>query len=456
MTVTAVEAKSLPTLPGLPILGNLREIQKKEILIFAEDVWANYGDLIRFKIGPVPLVFVCQPEHLYYVFVKNSANYVKGPNYDRLRLLMGNGLVTSDGELWRQQRRLIQPSFTPKVVLHFMDMMVQVTQKIVDRWQPWAEQGQPIHVDEEMKRLTMSIIGEAMFSIDLNEQSLEVGAAFDETFRYIGEGTSKPFVPPLAVPTPGNMRFKRALTVINQFIDERIAYGRAHPTDSNILTMLLQARDEDTNVAMDENQLRDEVVTLFFAGFETTARTLTWAWYLLSQNPDKRQKMQAEVDEVLHGRQPTTEDLHRLTYTHMVADETLRLYPPTGFVARQAVTDDTIDGIHIPAGTILMISPHVTHRIPELWLNPDAFIPERFEPGKLDALHKCAYVPFVTGQRICVGNSFALLEIVIALAMIAQKYELAMPPRAIKSAFIGTTRPTEEINMTVRKRASVL
>ncbi len=449
MTVTT-QAKPIPTAPGLPLLGNIREIQQKEILKFAEDLRAAYGDLVQFRAGPFPLVFVCHPEHLYHIFVKNVGNYVKGPRYDLLRLLMGNGLVTSEGDLWWQQRRLIQPTFTPKAVLHFHDMMVQVTQKMIERWQPCV--GQTIYVDQEMMRLTMAVIGEAMFSIDLNEQAIAVGQAFGVAFQYIGEATGKAFVPPLYVPTPGNVRFKRALETINNFIDERIAYGRAHPTDQNILTMLLQARDEETNAGMDEKQLRDEVITLFFAGFETTARALTWAFYLLSQHPDKREKLQAEVDAVLGKRQPTVEDLYRLPYTRMVADETLRIYPPTGFVARQAKQDDQLGDYHLPAGSILMISPHVTHRLPELWPEPERFEPERFAPGKLTDLHKCAYMPFVTGPRVCIGNSFALLEIVIALAMVSQVYQLDMAPRQIKEAFVGTTRPTEEIHMTLHGR----
>lgn len=448
--INTSNVRPIPTVPGLPILGNMREIQQKEILRFAEELQTAHGDLAQFKVGPFSLVFVCNPDHLYHIFVKNAANYIKGPRYDLLRLLLGNGLVTSEGALWRQQRRLIQPTFTPKAVLHFQEMMVQVTQKMVERWQPCV--GHTIHVDEEMMRLTMAVIGEAMFSIDLNEQAIEVGQAFGTAFQHIGEATARAFVPPLYLPTPGNVRFKRALHTIHTFIDERIAYGRAHPADNNILTMLLQARDEETNVAMDEQQLRDEVITLFFAGFETTARTLTWAFYLLAQNQPAREKLQAELDAVLSGRQPTVADLYRLPYTRMVADETLRLYPPTGFVARQAKADDRLGDYHLPAGAILMISPHVTHRLPALWPEPEQFIPERFAQDKLSDLHKCAYVPFITGPRVCIGNNFALLEIVIALAMLCQVYELEMPQRAIKSAFIGTTRPTEEIHMILRRR----
>jgi cytochrome P450 len=446
----ATPLKTIPTIPGQPILGNLREVRQKEILRFAEDLRSNYGPIAWVKMGPIQMCFVCEPEHLHHIFVKNAKNYVKGPGYDRLRLLLGNGLVTSDGEVWRQERRLVQPTFTPKAVLDFHEMMVQVTQQIIERWQPLV--GQTIHMDEEMMRLTMGVIGEAMFSLDLNAQAVEVGEAFGEAFRYIGEGTSKPVVAPLYVPTPSNLRFKRALRTIHAFIDERIADGRSHPDRHNILTMLLQARDEETNAVMNEEQLRDEVITLFFAGFETTARTLSWAWYLLSQHAEARQKLLAEVDEVLNGRLPTVADLYQLTYTRMVADETLRLYPPTGLVARQAQEDDVIDGYPIPAGTFLMISPHVTHRIPELWPNPDQFIPERFAPGKLNDLHKCAYIPFITGPRVCIGNNFALLEIVIALAMIAQKYELTMPLVPVKSAFVGTTRPSQPLHMMVNGR----
>lgn len=442
--------KPIPMAAGEPFLGNYREIQQKEILKFVEDLRLRYGDLVQFKVGPFPLIFVCHPDHLYHIFVKNSANYIKGARYDLLRLLMGNGLVTSEGDLWRQQRRLIQPTFTPKAVLQFHQMMVAVTQKVIERWQPMANQ--IIDMDKEMMRLTMGVIGEAMFTVDLNEQASEVGEAFSAAFQYIGDGTSKAFIPPLYIPTPTNVRFKRALQTIHRFIDERITYGREHPNDNNILTMLLQARDEETNAIMDEAQLRDEVITLFFAGFETTARTLTWAFYLLSQHQDKRRKLQTEVDTVLNGRLPTIEDLYRLPYTRMVADETLRIYPPTGFVARQAVADDQLGEFHLPAGSILMISPHITHRLPDLWPEPEQFRPERFESGKLTDLHKCAYVPFITGPRVCIGNNFALLEIVIALAMLSQQFVLDMPRKQLKPAFVGTTRATEPVLMQLRSR----
>lgn len=449
----AVATKTIPTSKGWPFIGHLPDIRREDFLNFVIKQWQTYGDVTSYTVGPVTMLLFSHPDHAHHILVKNPLNYQKGSGYDRLRLLMGNGLVTSEYETWRGQRRIMQPSFTPKNTLGFTQSMVNVTAKMLERWRPLAEKGTEFDLATEMMRLTMSIIGEAMFSLDLStDEHQAIGRAFGETFDYVGRAASSLFVPPLSWPTPGNMRFKHALDTVNQFITERIAHGRKNPQQHNLLSMLIQATDEETNAQMNEQQLRDEVVTLFFAGFETTARTLAWTYYNLTQNPAAYAKLHAEVDEVLKGQLPTVETLYQLKYVRMVADETLRLYPPTGILARQTIADDVIDGYKVPAGSLVAFSPHILHRHPEFWTDPEAFIPERFAPEKTETMHKCAYMPFSTGPRICLGNNFALLEIVLVLAMVAQRYELKYPQKQVDVLLRGTSKPKEDLVMKLALR----
>jgi hypothetical protein len=233
--------------------------------------------------------------------------------------------------------------------------------------------------------------------------------------------------------------------------------GKAKAMDMNLTGRFMDAVEAEraglVSRVVPAAQLRDEVMTLFFAGFETTARTLGWAYYLLTQNPETYAKLHAEVDEVLQGQRPTVASLYQLPYTRMVADETLRLYPATGMLARQTVADDEIGGYHIPAGSLIGFSPHILHRHPSFWNDPEVFRPERFDPEQVEAMHKCAYIPFSTGPRICIGNNFALLEIVVVLAMVAQKYEWRFPRQDVGFELHGTTRPQKPLHMTLHRRS---
>lgn len=443
----------IPLPPTRRIVGALPEVRRLGMLSYMIHHWQTHGDISAMKLGPRQMALLSHPDYVHQVLVKNQLNYQKGTNYDKLRLLLGNGLVTSEYELWRGQRRIMQPSFTPKNTLGFADMMVKVMEKILVRWEKMADTNTPLDMQAEMMRLTMSIIGEAMFSVDLSADEYQgIGRAFGHGFEHITDNTGRIFIPPPSWPTPRNRRFKRTLETLDSFIGEQIAHGRRHPNQPNLLNMLLSAQDEETGKGMDDKQLRDEVMTLFFAGFETTARTLGWAYYLLTQNPEAYAKMHAEVDEVLQGARPTVASLYQLPYTRMVADETLRLYPATGILARQAIAEDEIGGYHMPAGMIVAFSPHILHRHPDFWPNPEAFMPERFAPEKVAAMHKCAYIPFSTGPRVCIGNNFALLEIVVVLAMVAQKYEWRFPRQEVGAELHGTTRPEKPLYMTLHRR----
>ena len=437
---------------GLPMVGNaLQMSSSSDVLGRYLDLWRTYGDIVYLKLGPLNGYVLYNPDYVHHVLVKNQKNYIKGIGYDSFRLLVGQGLVTSDGELWRQQRRLMQPPFTPTAVTQFADMMATVTQQMLDRWQPYATSGETMVMDAEMLRLTMSVIGQAMFSIDLGEELVEVGAAFQEAFGFIPTRANS--VVPLALPLPAHRRFQRNLEVINAFVAERIADGRRNPDQNNLLSILLRARDEDTGQQMDEAQLRDEIVTLFFAGFETTARSLTWAWSLIARHPDVMARLQVEADQVLGGRLPTIPDLYELHYTRQVVDETLRLYPPTALLARQNSAGDEIGGYFIPAGSMIILVPYMVHRYPGIWTDPETFDPERFTPAAVDARPKSAYIPFASGPRVCLGNNFAMLEMVYALAMAAARYTVTAADNApIPHEFGGTIRPARPLVVKVASR----
>lgn len=439
---------------GLPLVGSIFRINpKRNILFNFIDLWRDFGDLCHAKLGPLHLYLVVKPEHVHHVLVRNPDNYIKGNGYNGFRLLVGQGLVTSDGDLWRQQRRIMQPSFTPRATAQFVDVMVNAIDRTVDRWQDVALTGQPLHIDDEMARLTMSVISQTIFGVDLGAESGVVSQAFHEAFAFVTARTMSAFALPLAWPLPSHRRFRRNRQIIDDFVQSQIAKGRQRDAQDNLLAILLQATDEATGQRMSDEQVRDEVVTLFLAGFETTARSLTWGWYLLDQHPEIVQRLEAEVDAALGKRSPTLADLPALPYTRMVVDEILRLYPPAGMLARQVVADDVIDGYRIPGNSIIMLIPFMTHRYPGVWENPEAFIPERFAPEAAGQRPKSAYIPFSGGARICLGNHFALAEMVFSYAMLIARYRLHRTSQEpIGYGFHGSICPTSPLLMTAQLR----
>lgn len=439
---------------GWPIIGSIFRIDpKRNILFNFIDLWREFGDLCHVKLGPLHLYLVIKPEHVHHVLVRNPDNYIKGSAYNSFRLLVGQGLVTSDGELWRQQRRLMQPSFTPRATGQFVDLMVNAIERMADRWLDAALLGQPLHIDDEMARLTMSIISQTIFGVDLGEESGVVSRAFHEAFAFVTARTMSAAPFPLTWPLPSHRQFKRNRRIIDAFVQTQIAKGRQRQQQDSLLAILLQATDEETGQPMTDEQVRDEVVTLFLAGFETTARSLTWGWYLLSQQPEVVQRLEAEVDGAFGKRAPTLAELSALPYTRMVVDEILRLYPPAGMLARQVVADDVIDGYRIQANSVVMLIPFMTHRYPGVWAEPEQFQPERFHPDQIGQRPKSAYIPFSGGARICLGNHFALTEMVFTFAMICARYRLQRTTTdAIGYGFHGSICPTAPLWMTAQLR----
>jgi cytochrome P450 len=305
-----------------------------------------------------------------------------------------------------------------------------------------------------MMRLTLRIIGQALFTVDLDDESDTVGQAFTTVLTLLGSYLYLPF-PPLSVPTPRNQRMKASIRTLNAVVHRMITQRRQRQVErEDLLSMLLAAQDQETGEGMSDQQVRDEVLTLLFAGHETTANAFTWAWYLLSQHPAVERRLHAELDEVLGNQVPSIEHLSRLPYTRMVIEETLRLYPPGAMLMRHAIAADVIGGYTIPAGSLVFLSPYVTHRHSDYWDEPEVFNPERFTPERVAAHHRYAYFPFGGGPHLCIGNHFAMMEAQLVLATIAQRYRLHLVPgQRVEPQVVTTIRPRDGLQMTLQRRA---
>lgn len=417
------------------------------------DLWRQYGDLVRVKMGPMVMHQIVHPDHVRHVLVENVDNYPKGFSHDKLRIALGNGLLTSGGQLWKYQRKLMQPTYTPKGVAQFADIMVDSADQMLARWRLLKGRETTLVVNQEMMRLAMSVISRSMFGIDISEDFRDAGQALMDILEFASARSTSFIDPPLYVPTPMNRRFKHALETIDTFLYGIIRERQHQGPGDDLLSLLMTARDEETGAVMDEKQLRDEVLITFFAGHETTAQLLTWTWYLLSKSPHVEEKLHAEVDTVLNGRKPTLDDMPSLVYTRQILDETLRLYSPVAITARDPLADDEIAGRLIPAGSMITITPFITHRHPEFWDNPEGFMPERFDPAEVKKRPRYAYYPFGAGPRICIGQHFALMEAVLVLAEVSQYYRLKLIPGLwVEPQFMGTLRPSRDVLMTLEER----
>jgi cytochrome P450 len=439
---------------GNPVLGSIGDIYRDR-LRFVLDVAGTYGDVARYRVAHMTMYQVSSPEGVGRILHDNHRNYSKDvATFGTLKLFLGNGLFTSDGDFWRRQRRLMQPAFHRRRVAAFGGLMTDATLEMLDRWRPLADRGQPLDVGAEFSRLTMEVVTRALFSTSVEGDIGKIGRAIatlldDVTFRF-----TFPFYPPLRVPTPRNRRFLAARATLDEIVYGIISGRRRSPGEhDDLLALLMEARDEDTGEGMSDKQLRDEVITLFLAGHETTANALTWVSYLLSAHVDVARQLRAEVDEALEGRIPAASDLPDLPYTRKVVDETLRLYPPAWITNRRAIEDDTVCGYRIPADAMVSISPYVTHRDPGLWENPEGFDPDRFSPERAAGRPHYAYFPFGGGPRQCIGKGFALMEATLVLALLSQRCDMHLVPgRKVETEALATLRPRYGMWMRVRPR----
>jgi cytochrome P450 len=362
-----------------------------------------------------------RPDLVEYVLVKNHQNFIKHRFFWRhVEAIFGQGLLTSEGKFWHQQRRLAAPAFAASRVNRYGDTMVQHTERMLQQWQP----GQVLNVHQEAMALTLQIAAKTLFDAETRQDVAEVSRAIDEVMEQISVRFRRPFWIPDALPLPGNLRYRRGVRRMDQLV-ARIIAERQNKLDDrgDLLSQLMLARNE-AGEAMSARQIRDEVITMLLAGHETTALTLSWTWYLLGLHPAVDMQLAEEVHTVLRGRSPTVDDVPRLRFTEQVVSEALRLYPPAYAIGRQALADCEIGGYHVPAGTTVYVSPWVMHRDPRWFDDPQAFRPERWAGSLAKELPRFAYMPFGGGARICIGNRFAMMEAVLILATVARQFRL--------------------------------
>jgi cytochrome P450 len=415
----------------------------------------EYGDVAEFRLGPQRAFFLNHPDHIRDVFVTHNDHFIKGRALQRSKRLLGEGLLTSEGEFHRRQRRLAQPAFHRQRINGYGALMVDYAARMSARW----HEGETIDVAQEMMRLTLAIVGKTLFAADVEGDANDVGAALSEVMELF-DMLMMPYselLEHLPVALPPERRFRRARAqldaVIYRIVEER---RRSREDRGDLLSMLLLAQDEEGDGGtMSDEQVRDEVMTLFLAGHETTANALSWTWYLLSHHADVEAKLHAELDAVLEGDcLPQTEDLARLPYTEMVVAEAMRLYPPAWAVGRLAVKETEIGGYRIPKGALVLVSQYVMHHDARYFPEPGRFDPERWTPEAKSVRPQFSYFPFGGGPRRCIGEAFAGMEGVLLVATIARRWRLRpVASHQVEMSTRLTLRPGKSgLPMTLEKR----
>lgn len=438
---------SPPYRKGLPVLGVLPWF-RKDPPEFLRSTARDYGDLVHYRLGPQDVYLVSKPEWIRDILVTHQTNFAKSRFLERAKVLLGEGLLTSEGEHHRRQRRLVQPAFHRDRLIGYAASMVECAAHTRDTW----TDGATLDMSREMMRLTLAVVARTLFSADVTGEADNIGKAltevmlmFDRIFLPFGRWIEK-------LRPPSVRRFEKARDFLDHLIYNMIAERRASGEDKgDLLAMLLLARDEEGTGGMDDKQIRDEALTLFLAGHETTANALMWTWYLLSENPAAAEKFYAEVDQALQGRLPCFDDLPRLKYTEGVFAESMRLFPPAWLIGRKALGDYPIDGCTIPKESILMMSPWVVHHDPRWFPDPDRFQPERWMNA--DDRPKFSFFPFGGGMRVCIGERFAWMEGVLLLASIAQKWRFTLVPgHPVATSPLITLRAKHGMQMVAERR----
>ncbi|HVD61996.1 MAG TPA: cytochrome P450 [Gemmatimonadaceae bacterium] len=410
----------------------------------------DYGDIAHYKIGPQHLFFINDPELIRDVLVTNQKNFHKSRGLERAKRLLGNGLLTSEGEFHLRQRRLAQPAFHRQRIAAYGSTMVEFAERARTRW----KDGATLDMHTEMMRLTLDIVAKTLFDADVDAEAAEIGKAMTTAFESFNYAMI-PFTEYLDhVPIPPVRRFNSARDRLDKTIFRLIAERRASGEDrGDLLSMLLLAQDtEGDGTGMSDAQLRDEALTIFLAGHETTANALTWTWYLLSQHPEVEKRFHAEIDS-LNGVSPTIDDLARLPYTRMVLAESMRLYPPAWAIGRRALDAFQMREFNVPAGAVVLMSQYVMHRDGRYFPDPERFDPERWTPEAQAARPKFSYFPFGGGARVCIGEQFAWMEGILLLATIAQKWKMRLVPDQIVDVQpLITLRPRFGMRMEFQSR----
>jgi cytochrome P450 len=416
--------KPIPKVKGEFLLGNLRQMKTNPFQALC-DWQRDYGDLASFRLATRHFYLISHPKLIEQSLVKQSDVFVK--MYDPkkpngLALVLGQGLVTSQGELWQRQRRLMQPVFQRSNLASLLPQIVTAGNNLLNKWRLLGE-GSQVNLADEMMRLTLEVITQTMFGTSVLDKIDRIAPALDTLLRYAAKSVMNPLRIPLCIPTEANREFNAASALLDEVIYGIIGQRRSQAAKHNdLLDMLLNASD-DHGELMSDKQIRDEVITIFTAGHETTANLLTWTLYLLVRHPDVLAKLRQEFDALLHGEIPTAEDLQQLVYTRAVLNESMRLRPPVGIMMRKIVKDTEVDSYSLKQGRLAMFSIYNIHHHPDFWPEPEQFDPERFLSAES---RRFSFMPFGTGERICIGNHFALLESQVLLSMIIQHFDMQL------------------------------
>ena len=422
-----------------------------DALEFGLGIARQFGDIAHYQLGPLHVYQLSHPDLARQVLVEQAEKFHKPKLIKRaFRPFAGEGLLTSDGAAWRQQRKLLQPAFHHRQMGAYSEVMVAQAMRLVES----LADGETRDIGAEMTRVTMSVVVNTLFGADLPGEIREISRSMRAVLDAANRRMNSVLQIPSWAPTPRNLRERRALAGLDALFHLIIQMRRrSGERRDDLLSALLAAVDEDNGAAMSDQQLRDEMMTLFLAGHETTANTLTWAWYLLSQHPDVEAKLLQELHGVVAGRSPALADLPNLPYTEMVIREAMRLYPPAPGVAREPVEDVSIAGFQVSQGSLISVNTYAMHHDPRFFPDPKRFDPERFSPGWEERIPRYAYLPFGGGPRICIGNAFAMMEARLILATVAPRYRLSLEgnPEVVPVQLV-TLRPKHPIRMRLERR----
>ncbi len=430
--------------------GVLFEIRKDPIGTFTR-LARTYGDVVYFRMAGGDIYLVNRPEYIRDILVTHNDAFVKGEGLRNAKILLGEGLLTSEGEFHKRQRRLIQPAFHNQRIAEYSKTMVEYALRTSGRW----SDGQTVDMHREMMHLTLAIVAKVLFSADVEADADQIGAALTTALEHLNRLMSPTAFITERLPTPSNRAFRQARDVLDATIQRMIDARRSGAAQADdLVTMLLDAQDpEGGGGGMGHRQVRDEAMTLFLAGHETTANALTWTWYLLSEHPEVEAKLHAELDAVLAGRAPTLDDVPRLKFTNAVLTESMRLYPPAWILTRETAREYPIDGYVVPPGSTVLVSQWIMHHDPRYFERPDVFDPDRWTPEFRAKLPRFAYFPFGGGPRVCIGEPFAWMEGTLALATLAKDWQarhVAGHPVDLLPRI--TLRPRYGMRMTLRRR----
>ena len=423
---------------------------RRDSIGFLKKIAKEYGDIVHFKMGPIRIVLLNHSDYIKEVLTVQHRNFVKGRPLEMAKELLGEGLLTSEGEFHKRHSRMIQPAFHRNMIESYVPAVIKCISQMMNKW----KDGMETDMKDEMTHMSIAIAGKSLFNADIAEEAPEISNALDTATGLFGR-ISLPFSEwLLKLPLPGNLRFYKAKERLDDTIRRMIEERRQNKMNNgDLLSILLRSQDENGNGGLSEQEIRDEAITLFLTAFDTTSTALTWTWYLLSQNPEAEAALHKELDSVLNGRSPVAEDIPNLKYCRMVFGESMRLYPPSYVIPRQAIGDFAIDKYIVPRGSIVLMSPYLVQRDPRFYADPEKFDPCEWDKHTHGLNSKYEYFPFSRGPRSCIGEPFAWMLGTLAIASVAQSWRLKLVPgHPVELLPLINLRPKYGMKMTLHRR----